>query len=223
MMARANLMDFRSQEKHSVEDVLRDVWNGFISSVSGVSKDEIVSWADRNETLNKNLIMLHSLLMSTPEYRALVNSSYRRLSRTKYWGWKSFYEDALGKAGLFSIYRTAQVPLHDHPGSRGALMVVEGEVEVERFTLKEEFRQTNESGIVELQRYDRQTLKPFDITWFGPDEGNLHRMQSKSEQCVLLKVHCSPTVGDRSWYFPIFSVDPDHDVIKARRIMSRYL
>lgn len=222
-MAQANIMNFRGPGKASVKDALRGVWKDFISSVAGIDQGGYQSQAEMRSVLNNNLILMHSLLMSTASYRELVNSSYRRLTRTKYWGWKPVYEDDLGKAGLFSIYRSAEVPLHDHPGTHGVLMVVEGELEVERFTLKEQYRQTNESGMVELDRYDYQTLKPFDITWFGPEEGNLHRMQAISEQCVLLQVHLPKSDSDRSWYFPIFSAKQHQDSIMARRIMSRYL
>lgn len=223
MMAHANIMEFKGPGKATVEDALRGVWTDFIGSVSSLDKGGYQSQIEMSSVLNSNLILMHSLLMSTATYRDLVNSSYRRLTRTKYWGWKSVYEDELGQVGLFSIYRTAEVPLHDHPGTCGALMVVEGELEVERFTLNEQYRQCHESGMVELERYDRQTLKPFDITWFGPDEGNLHCMQAMTEQCVLLQVRLPKSASDRSWYFPIFSTEQNKDTILARRIMSRYL
>lgn len=223
MMAPAKVLDFAGPGNTTVDDALRGVWDDFIGSITNIDKEGYQSQAEMSSVLNSNLILMHNLLMSTSKYRELVNSSYRRLTRTKYWGWKSVYEDALGKVGLFSIYRTAQVPLHDHPGVRGALMVVEGELEVERFTLKDEYRQRNESGLVELKRHDRQTLKPFDITWFGPEEGNLHSMEAISDQCVMLQVHLSKSYNERSWYFPIFSAEQDQESIKARRIMSRYL
>ncbi len=222
-MAHADIIDFRGPGKATVADALRGVWKDFTGSIAGIDKDGNQSQTEIQSVLNNNLILMHSLLMSTATYRELVNSSYRRLTRTKYWGWKSVYEDELGKVGLFSIYRTAEVPLHDHPGMRGALMVVEGELDVERYTLKQEYRQSDESGMVELQRYDRQRLKPFDITWFGPDEGNLHTMRAISEQCVLLQVHLPKLDRDRSWYFPTYATEQNQDSIMARRIMSRYL
>jgi len=75
-----------------------------------------------------------------------------------------------------------------------------------------------------LQRCDRVRLKPFDITWFGKDEGNIHGMQALTDQCVMLKVQLlAHDAGDRSWYFPTFTVERDEDIVPARRIMSQYL
>ncbi len=223
MMAQTNILDFRAPVNESADDALRGVWKDFIGSVAGIGKGIYHSDIEMNSVLNHNLVLVHSLLMNTSHYRELVNSSFRRLTRTKNWGWKAVYEDELGKTGLFSVYKNAPVPLHDHPGTRGAMMVVEGEVEVERFTLKEEYRRRNESGLVELQRCDKKVLKPYDVTWFGPDQCNVHGMQALTEQCVMLKVQLLQMKAERSWYFPVFSFEQDQEVLSARRIVSRYL
>ncbi len=223
MMAQTNILDFRAPVNESADQALRGVWKDFIGSIAGIGKGIYHSDHEMSSVLSHNLVLVHSLLMNTSQYRGLVNSSFRRLTRTKNWGWKAIYEDALGKAGLFSIYRNAPVPLHDHPGTRGALMVVEGEVEVERFTLKEQYRERNESGLVELQRCDKKVLKPFDITWFGPETGNVHGMRALTDQCVMLKVQLLQMKADRSWYFPVFTVEQGQEMLQARRIVSRYL
>jgi len=173
--------------------------------------------------LSHNMVLMHKLLLSSSRYRNLTNCSFRRLSRTKYWGWKSILEDALGKIGLFSVYKNAPVPLHDHPNSHGVLLVIDGEVEVERYSLKSQYRDKDESGLVELDVCERRTLKPFDITWFAEQEGNIHALQAKTEQCVMLKVQLPNMISSgRSWYFPTLGTTGE-DSIHARRIMSRYL
>lgn len=223
MMTQANILDFRAPVNETVDEALRGVWKDFIGSIAGIGKGVYHSDREMSAVLNHNLVLVHSLLMNTLLYRDLVNSSYRRLTRTKNWGWKTVFQDTLGKAGLFSVYKEAPVPLHDHPGTRGVMMVVEGEVEVERFTLKAEYRQSSESGPVELQRCDKKVLKPYDITWFGPEKGNVHSMQALTDQCVMLKVQLSQMKADRSWYFPLFSAAQEQETIPARRIVSRYL
>lgn len=224
MLAQANIMDFRSPVNETPDIALRGVWKDFLGSIAGIGKGVYNTRAEMSSVLNHNLVLMHTLLMSTSIYRENVNSSFRRIARSKYWGWKTVYEDSLGKAGLFSIYDNAPVPLHDHPSSRGAIMVIEGEVEVERYNLHASSRHQHGSGLVKLERCDKLRLKPFDITWFGKEEGNIHGMQALSEQCVMLKVQLlSHHSGDRSWYFPVPDVDQDQEVIAARRIMSQYL
>lgn len=224
MLAQANVMDFRSPVNETPDIALRGIWKDFIGSIAGIGKGIYNTHSEMSSVLNHNLVLMHTLLMSTSIYRENVNSSFQRMARSKYWGWKTVYEDSLGKAGLFSIYDNAPVPLHDHPGSRGAIMVIEGEVEVDRYDLHESSRHHQGSGVVELERYDTTLLKPFDITWFGKDEGNIHGMRAVSGQCVMLKVQLmSVDAGDRSWYFPIAGADQDEGIVPARRIMSQYL
>lgn len=222
-MAEANILDFRAPVNETPALALRGVWKDFVSSVAGIGKENYYSHKEMSSVLNHNLVLMHSLLMTTSSYREYVNTSFRRIMRNKYWGWQPVYEDSLGKAGLFSIYKNAPVPMHDHPHSLGALMVVEGEVEVERFNLEPGHEQGG-SGMVKLKRYDCKRLQAFDITWFSANEGNIHRMQSLSDQCVMLKIQlCAKQAADRSWYFPLFNDNPNAEVIQARRIMSQYL
>lgn len=224
MSAQANIIDFRLPALETPDTALRGVWKDFIGCIAGIDKGNYSSQLEMASVLNHNLVLMHTLLMSTSIYRGCVNSSFRRMARNKYWGWKSVYEDKLGKAGLFSIYHNAPMPLHDHPGSRGAIMVIDGEVEVERFNQIETSRYHDASAVVELQRCDRVRLKPFDITWFGSAEGNIQSMLALSDRCVMLKVQLiTDKAGDRSWYFPTNTVDHDEEIVTARRITSQYL
>ncbi len=223
MMAQTNTLEFRAPVSETASEALDGVWKDFIGSISGIGKGVYHSDAELNSVLNHNLVMVHSLLMSTGSYRGLVNNSVQRLTRTKSWGWQSVYQDAIAKAGLFSTYSNAPVPLHDHPGVSGVVMVVEGQVEVERYTLKDKYRQQTQSGQVELQRCDRKVLKPFEISWFGPEECNVHSMHAITDQCVMLKVQLAQMKAERSWYFPVRTHDQELGTLSAHRIISRYL
>jgi len=225
MTAQAQILDFNSPNDISPGAALQGVWQDFANSIAAMEGDSGYGNKDEmSSVLNHNAVLMHKLLMSSAIYRNIVNSNFSRLIRTKHWGWKSIYEDELGRVGLFSVYRNAPVPMHDHPGTHGVLMVIEGEVEVERYTLQEQYRNRNESGIVELDFCERKMLKPFEITWFQEKEGNIHGLKSLSDQCVMLKMQLPCEANDnRSWYFPAFSIDGVQKAIPARRIMSRYL
>lgn len=225
MTAQAQILDFSAPDDISPGMALQGVWQDFANSIAVMGDDN--GYGDNDEmcsVLNHNTVLMHKLLMSSATYRNIVNSNFSRLVRTKHWGWRSIYEDELGRVGLFSVYRNAPVPMHDHPGTHGVLMVIEGEVEVERYTLQEQCRNRNESGIVDLDFCERKILKPFEITWFQEKEGNIHGLKGLSDQCVMLKIQLPRGVNsNRSWYFPTFSIDGGQKVMPARRIMSRYL
>lgn len=223
MSAQAEVLEFKAPVDISAEDALRGVWQDFAASIGGMGTGNYQNNDEMVSVLNHNMVLMHKLLLSSSYYRNLTNSSFRRLSRTKYWGWKSILEDSLGKVGLFSVYKNAPVPLHDHPNTHGVMLVIDGEVEIERYTLQSQYRTRSESGLVELDICDRKILKPFDIAWFSKDEGNIHALQATTDQCVMLKVQLPNVMSNgRSWYFPTQG-SGGHETVQARRIMSRYL
>jgi len=224
MLAQANIMDFKPPVDLTARESLGGVWSDFIDSVTSIGKGEYSNNAEMLSVLNHNMVLMHKLLLSSSMYRNLANCSFNSLVRTKYWGWRSIHEDELGKVGLFSMYKDSPVPLHDHPGTCGVMMVLDGEAEVERYNLMETHQDNATSGLTELKSCDRKLLKPYEITWFDETEGNIHGFEAKTDQCVLLKVQI-PTVvkGSRSWYFPTCVFDREQKTIQARRIMSKYL
>jgi len=224
MTAHIDSLPLNKNAGHSVGDILSGVWQEFSESVHGIGLGRYQSREETRSVLSHNMTLLHKLLLGSPEYRQLVDSRYRMLTRNKYWGWKSVHNDDQLTIGVFSLYRNAPIPLHDHPGTQGVIMVLEGELELERFTLPARYRDDNRSGMVELNRCSRQTLSAFDVAWFQTVEGNLQGLRALSEQCVLLKVQLpGDCTGERSWYFPVHGVDDLENSIPARRIISRYL
>jgi len=224
MMAQAEIMDFKPPIDVTATESLRGVWDDFVESIMSIEKGDYNNKHEMLSVLNHNMVLMHKLLMSSASYRNLANSAFRKMARTKYWGWRSIHEDELGKVGLFSIYRDSPVPLHDHPGTIGVMMVVDGEAEVERYSLDEAYRKSETSGLVELKSCERRLLKPYDITWFKETEGNIHGFEAKTDQCVLLKVQMPATFAiSRSWYFPTCVFNQEQETVQARRIMSRYL
>lgn len=216
-------MEFKAPVEMTASETLKGVWDDFINSVSYIdggysNKEEMIS------VLSHNMVLMHKLLLSSGIYRGLVNSSFSKMMRTKYWGSRTIHEDELGKVGLLSIYKGTPVPLHDHPGARGVLMVLDGKAELERYNLMEKYQDSQSSGLVEMESCERRVLKPFDVTWFEETEGNIHGFEAKTDQCVLLKIQMPvQPVSSRSWYFPTCTFSEEHETVYARRIMSRYL
>jgi len=224
MLAQADIMNFKVPEDVTASESLRGVWGDFVESIAYMHEGGYKNKAEMMSVLNHNMVLMHKLLMSSSMYRKLTNSSFNKLARTKYWGWKSLHEDNLGKVGLFSIYKDTPVPLHDHPGTCGVMMVLDGEVEVERYSLADKYQDSASSGLVEMKKCERKLLRPFDVTWFEETEGNIHGFETKTDQCVLLKMQL-PLIPDksRSWYFPTCTFDDSYETVHARRIMSQYL
>ena len=224
MNVQAQVLDFGIPILDDTQISLSGIWTDFIESIAGIDAGQYGNEAEMHSVLQHNMILMHRLLMTSQQYRSVVNENFQKMVRTKYWGWKSVHEDHQGQAGLFSIYRNAPVPLHDHPGTCGVLMVLQGEVEIDRFTLDESYRRSPSSGMVEIECIERRVLKPFELSWFGPDKGNIHGLHTRSEQSVMLKVQLPANVeASRSWYFPVFDINQGQSCTRARRILSRYL
>jgi len=224
MLAQADIMNFKAPEDVTASESLRGVWSDFVNSIAFMNEGGYKNKAEMTSVFNHNMVLMHKLLLSSSMYRTLANSSFNKLARSKYWGWRSIHEDGLGKVGLFSIYKDTPVPLHDHPGSCGVMMVLDGEVEVERYSLADKYKDSVSSGLVEMKKCERKLLRPFEVTWFEETEGNIHGFETKTDQCVLLKMQMPLIPGkSRSWYFPTCTFDESHETVNARRIMSRYL
>lgn len=224
MTAHTDSLLLKKNTGRSVGEILSGIWQEFSESVHGIGLGRYQSREETRSVLAHNMTLLHKLLMGSVEYRQLVDGRYRMLVRNKYWGWKSVHNDDQLSIGVFSLFRNAPIPLHDHPGTQGVIMVLEGELEVERFTLPARYRSENCSGTVQLDRCSQQSLAAFDVAWFQAVEGNIQGLRSISEQCVLLKVQLPGScTGERSWYFPVQGTDEKKSSIQARRIISRYL
>lgn len=204
--------------------ILPAIWMDIKKGIHGIDKWEYDSKTEICSTLHIKMQLLHKILSRRVDYCRRINAEACKPRSNEYWGWQPLFKDRHAHIGLITVYRDTPIPLHDHPNCRAASLVLEGQIEIERFTLVERFRQLTKSGKVELTPESREYLKANEITWIEPVIGNIHGMRAITNKCVLLKFQLdSPVKTYRSWYFPLCAIDDMRSTIQSRRIVSRYL
>jgi hypothetical protein len=146
---------------------------------------------------------LHLLLQRENGYLSLLKAAFEVTPDIAHpWGWMPLIQTPGVSAGLLTTYRFYPVPLHDHPNSGGAQLVIRGLVKVHRFNLLES-EETSQS-LVKLKRLSTVTLSAGDADGHTATSGNIHRLETETPRCLLLSMH-TPSYEERkrNWYVPV--------------------
>lgn len=137
---------------------------------------------------------------------AMYNSvrTTTELSETQGWGWLPFRDDASLRLGLLTIHSGQPISIHDHPGSTGLLLILEGSLQIINYACASPIKPTATRQMVSLTETGKQSLSAGDITLFDPTEGNIHAVAADRGPCVVLDILLSPYSDDeRGWYMPL--------------------
>jgi len=119
------------------------------------------------------------------------------------WGWKPMLESPDLSIGLLTVFSEQDIPLHDHPGSSGLLIVLRGKVRVQSYRMTSEGDQRFVQPL-ELEQSGDVKLGRGDYTYFGSSENNIHSLQAIDGDCVLFDVLFSPyQPAQRSFFMPV--------------------
>ena len=119
------------------------------------------------------------------------------------WGWQPALEGPELSMGTLTVFQHEDIPLHDHPGSIGLLIVLQGKVKVCSYRLAEEPGQYQPSPL-ELEQTGAVELVPGEYVHFGPGENNIHSLQAIDGDCVLFDILFYPyQLQQRSFYMPV--------------------
>ncbi|MBD3670243.1 MAG: hypothetical protein HUJ29_05660 [Gammaproteobacteria bacterium] len=116
------------------------------------------------------------------------------------WLWREFEsadELIVGSIGLSS---RQGIPIHDHPGSSGILLVFSGSVEVTQYQADPG---SGGQRMTELEVLRHQRYEIGDYVRFTESEGNIHSLQGSHRDCLLLDILVFPyRLNERRWYLP---------------------
>ena len=112
----------------------------------------------------------------------------------------TIFEDTSIKVSLVTIDKGRPLPLHDHPGESGLMLVLEGSVNVCHCNLES----AHTGHPVKLFVEKVNALNEGDVNWFTESERNIHSVDSIEQRAILLVVHTSRCISEhQSYYFPI--------------------
>ncbi len=114
------------------------------------------------------------------------------------WGKQDFVDEAQLRIGLLHIKPGKALPPHDHPGSSGLSIVVEGRLHVREYDCAGTGKRT-----VTLSVSDEQVIGQGGFACYGPELGNIHHIQAVTNSCLVLGLIFNPyTEAQRSWFLP---------------------
>ncbi len=172
--------------------------------------------------VGRTLLFLHHYLMLSTDYQELIEQLISLDGSEDYWTGKTLYEDELGRLSLIRLYPGTPVPLHDHPGCEGAMMVISGAAEVQRYTVQSRTEEEGWGEVVTLDMNPERYLEQYDTTLFGKETGNIQGLNAMRPDTILLKVQ-SPSQfrQEQYWYYPL--QEPNEEkVMDAKRVRARH-
>jgi hypothetical protein len=189
------------------------------ASIDTTSQQDVLSVADYDQVLNDALSAL--LVNSHIEQRSLDQlqqarqylfpTMYTRLSsgmgevnRNTWsgWGWQSIIDSPDLRIGLLEIHRNKSIPIHDHPGACGTLIVLKGKLDVSTYQSSSN-NEMDRSGLAVLSKQSKQILEEKEFALITETEGNIHSLASVSDVCVVLDILLRPYDESlRTWYMP---------------------
>ena len=119
------------------------------------------------------------------------------------WGWQSIISTPELRIGLLEIHKNKSIPIHDHPGACGTLIVLKGNLEVSIYQSNSN-QQTGETGFAVLSKQHRQIVKEKESAIITETEGNIHSLASMTDTCIVLDILLRPYDERlRTWYMPV--------------------
>jgi len=126
-------------------------------------------------------------------------------SESPNWSQVLFSDDGI-KAGLQAVHQGNPIPLHDHPGSAGVVLVLSG---IANFQYANVTGNHAGPGPVELQVARIRNRLPGQVCWFHTEDRNIHRVEAKTDNTVILVAHLRQADGGpRHMYFPVSDYEP---------------
>lgn len=133
------------------------------------------------------------------------------------WCWRPRVDTKQARIGFLTLHENKPVPIHDHPGSSGLLIVMEGKLKVQLFERSDSSVSTRR--ITELIRTEEHEAGPGEFVIIGSDHGNIHSVRATEGPCIVLDILLSPySERERGWYMPIDDSSTNQKQVRTMRV-----
>ena len=137
------------------------------------------------------------------------------------WGWYPFVDETDIRIGLLEIHKDKPVPIHDHPGANGLLLVLGGTLRVDEY-LPRPMEGLNKIKIVELVLQQRTIFDTNDYALITPNDGNIHSLIAETDICLVLDILLTPyDETQRTWYMPMTEVSQNNQSFNAFYVQAK--
>jgi hypothetical protein len=173
------------------------------------------------ERLTAGMRSLDQQLRNFSAYRYSVQSVPQVNPGASDWVWQELGEKSFQRAGMLTIFANAPMPMHDHPGTSGAALILHGSVRIKQFDIKA-VHDSDHRSMVELIKTNESIYHQGALASFFAERGNIHTLEAVSDCCAALCVHINAyDWSDRHWYFPVFPYTGYELVFLAHRVRTR--
>jgi hypothetical protein len=139
------------------------------------------------------------------------------------WGWQSIISRPDLSVGLLEIYKNNLIPIHDHPGGCGTLIVLQGKLAVSTYKSSSN-NEMARSGLAFLSKQSKQILEEKEFAIITETEGNIHSLASVSDVSIVLDILLKPyDENHRSWYMPASDQGSEPDSFVCFRVNNSHL
>ena len=113
---------------------------------------------------------------------------------------KMLSDDGVWRISLQALGMGASLPIHDHPGMRGLLAVLEGTLRIHVFDVQEGL---TERRTVRLIVRGQKTICANGYDWIGKSRHNLHSLESVSAFTLIFSIRqcVSPSASRKTYAF----------------------
>ena len=119
------------------------------------------------------------------------------------WGWQPYLDNRDVRIGLLTLDKNIPIPIHDHPGAVGMLVVLEGTVQINHYQLLNTV-ESDRFKTAQLQLLIEHEFSARQYAFILPNEGDIHSLESVTDSCVVLDMLLTPyDESQRRWYMPV--------------------
>lgn len=163
---------------------------------------------------------IHTEIRKFPDFTALVEAAHKFTPSKETPSFcATLSHDEQYNLSLVGIHRFAPLPVHDHPDTDGALLVVHGRVQVRNYRVEESVRNPS---LVRLQCLSEKILAAGSVATIDHSTNNLHGLQAMNLTSVCLVFHTPPLVEkQQAWYFPTHPLAIHSEHATWNRVVKR--
>jgi hypothetical protein len=199
------------------------ILDGYAQDVQDYLAHPASSPDERCTHLNEQVYLLIEQLADTPVYRHTLKQIRGQILGPSRWYKSGLATTASVEAGFIQLARDTTIPFHDHPGTLGALLVMEGSIEVRTYEKRQDVATLGKQAAF-LKPVDFMRLGTGDTAILLPDHANIYGLRCIESPCFALELHVNlSTPLEKSWYFPLGASSNDTGTIMAAKVPEELL